>query len=93
MRVSILRLAPSARALSISVLVGASIGLGGPEALGRGFGRRPDGADFPQVGQLRVDDGVHLLGEILLARGAGPLDDVVDRLRTADDQKICRLTQ
>ena len=35
MRVPILRLVPSVRALSISVLVGASIGLGGPQAFGQ----------------------------------------------------------
>ena len=35
MRVPILRLAVSVRALSISVVVGTSIGLGGPQALGQ----------------------------------------------------------
>ena len=49
MRVPIPRLAPSVRALTISVLVVASLGFGGPEALGRGPSR-------PNVLLLFADD-------------------------------------
>src|SRR5688572_33446297 len=46
----------------------------GSAVLGATLGGRADGADRPQVAQLRLDDGVDLLGEVRLA-GRGRLLD------------------
>src|SRR5262245_43241198 len=51
------------------------------------LGRGTDGTDGAQVAQLGVDHARHLLGEVCLARRRAALDDVVDRLRAADDDR------
>ena len=65
-------------------------------SFGRDLGRerRPAGAhraDRPQVGELGLDDRVHLLRQVGLAGRGGPLEDVVDRLGAADHHRRPRV--
>ena len=50
-------------------------------------GRPADRSDEPQVGELALDDGLDLLGQVRLAGRGGALEDVVDGLAGAEDDR------
>src|SRR5215213_900476 len=59
--------------------------------IGVALGGGTDCTDRPQVAQLRLDDAVHLLGQVALTGRRAALEYVLDRLRPTDHDRARRV--